>query len=113
MSAAECEVWDHVTLEERIYDQALWCQCGITSFIQLGQSCTQRGGRPIQWPQPAVPEGGRTERAFRGKVISLADDHVYTVTTEEFDQYQDYLMGQYYLGPRNGKPVTVSQNPAW
>lgn len=108
---SECEVWDHVTVEERTYDQAMWCQCGLTRLVQLGQQSSQGTGASVTWPQPTIPQGGRTEPSFSGKVTLVGDDYTYTVTTEDVNAYQDYLTGQYYIGIRKGKPVGVSKNP--
>jgi hypothetical protein len=108
---SECEVWDHVTESERIYDQKSWCQCDVTTFAQLGLQSEQGTGRAFHWPEPAVPAGGRTEESFSGQVTFLGDDYTYTVSTDDPAQYQDYLTGQYYIGVKNDTPVTVSKNP--
>jgi hypothetical protein len=108
---SECEVWDHVVESERIYDQKSWCQCDVTTFAQLGLQSEQGTGPALLWPQPAVPEGGRTEESFSGQVTFLGDDYTYTVTTDDPAQYQDYLTDRYYTGVKNDKPVTVRKNP--
>jgi hypothetical protein len=109
---SDCEVWDHVTVAERIYDQQRWCQCAVTSLAAIGQQSQQGTGTSVLWPQPAVPPGGSTERSFRGQVTFLGGDYTYTATTTDLAEYQAYLTGQYYIGLRDGKPVTVSQNPS-
>jgi hypothetical protein len=108
---AECEVWDHVVVEERVYDQKLWCQCEVATLIEIGQHSDQGTGMDVDWPNPLVPAGGRVERAFKGQVIFLGDDYSYTSTTDDLSKYQDYLTMQYYIGLRDGEPVTVSKNP--
>jgi hypothetical protein len=108
---AECEVWDHVTVYERVYDQNAWCQCDITTLVQVGQQTDSGSGANIVWVDPTVPAGGHTERAFQGRVTFLGDDYTFTTTTEDVGQYQDYLTGLTYLGIRDGKAVTVSKNP--
>lgn len=110
---AQCEVWDHVVVAERVYDQRLWCQCEVATVIEIGQQSEQGSGLDVRWPNPTVPAGGRVERAFKGQVIFQGDDYSYTTTTDDLSKYQDYLMGQYYLGLRDGKAVTVSKNPDW
>jgi hypothetical protein len=108
---SECEVWDHVTVTERVYEQKAWCQCDVTSLVQVGQQSEQGTGSDIRWPSPVVPAGGRTEQAFKGQVTFLAEDYTYTATTKDAAQYQSYLSDTYYIGLRDGKPVTVSNTP--
>jgi hypothetical protein len=108
---SECEVWDHVTVSERTYEQKPWCQCDVTALVQIGQQSDTGTGSDIRWPTPNVPAGGRTEQSFQGRVTFLGDDYTYTTTTYDLSQYQDYLTSPYYIGLRDGKPVTVSKNP--
>jgi hypothetical protein len=108
---SECEVWDHVTVYERIYEQAAWCQCDVTNLVQIGVQREEGTGGDVRWPQPRVPAGGRTERAFEGEVTFLGDDWGYTVTTEDVAQYQDYLSQEYYIGLKDGKPIKVRRRP--
>jgi len=108
---AQCEVWDHIVVEERVYDQKSWCQCDVTTLVEIGQQSDQGAGLDIRWPDANVPPGGRTERAFKGQVTFLGDDYTYTTTTDDLNQYQDYMLSQYYIGLRDDKPVMVSKNP--
>ena len=108
---SECEVWDHIVANERIYDQKSWCQCDVTTLVEIGQQTEQGTGLDIHWSDPNIPTGGRTQRSFKGQATFLGDDHTYTTTTDDLAQYQDYLMSTYYIGLRDGKPVTVSKNP--
>jgi hypothetical protein len=108
---AECEVWDHVVVQERVYDQKAWCQCDVTTLVEIGKQSEQGTGLNIVWPSPNVPVGGRTERTFQGQATFLGSDYTYTTTTDDLSRYQDYLTSQYYIGLRDGKPVTVSKNP--
>jgi hypothetical protein len=108
---SECEVWDHVTVSERKYEQKPWCQCDVTALVQIGQQSDTGTGSDIRWPNPAVPGGGRTEQSFQGRVTFLGDDYTYTATTDDLSQYQDYLTSPYYIGLKDGKPVTISKNP--
>jgi hypothetical protein len=108
---AECEVWDHVVVAERVYDQRSWCQCDVTTLVEMGQQSEQGSGSNVLWPNPNVPRGGSMERAFKGQVTFLGDDYTYTTTTDDLAQYQDYLTTQYFIGLNDGKPVTVSKNP--
>jgi hypothetical protein len=108
---SECEVWDHVTVTERIYDQGLWCQCDVTSFVELTQQSDQGTGTAVHWPELSLPAGGRMEESFSGQVTFLGSNHTYTVSTDDLDQYRDFLNSQYYIGLRNDRPVTVSKSP--
>jgi hypothetical protein len=108
---SQCEVWDHVVVQERVYDQKLWCLCDVTMLVQIGQQTEQGVGSNVLWPNPTVPAGGKTQSAFKGQVTFLGGDYSYTVTTDDLSQYQDFLSGPYYIGLKDGKPVTVSKNP--
>ncbi|HSJ54138.1 MAG TPA: hypothetical protein VLC52_10385 [Anaerolineae bacterium] len=107
---SECEVWDHVTVNERIYEQGNWCGCDVIAVVEVGQEVQQGEGTSVRWPNPVVLAGGRTERAFRGTVTFQGDDHTYTATTGDLATYQDYLTGEYYIGLADGKPIRVSKN---
>lgn len=108
---SECEVWDHVVVYERVYEQANWCGCDLITLVEVGQEVEQGSGASIRWPQPAVPAGGRSEQSFQATVTFLGDDYAYTTTTDDVATYQDYLTGQYYIGLDNGEPFRVSKNP--
>jgi hypothetical protein len=108
---AECEVWDHVVVTRREYRQANWCQCELTSLVQVDQQSRQGSGPDVHWPDLAVPQGGSGERAFRAQVTFQGDDYVYTTQTTDLEQYHDYMTGRYYIGLRDGKAVTVSKQP--
>jgi hypothetical protein len=108
---SECEVWDHVIVYERVYEQKAWCQCDVTTLVQVGQETDSGSGANVMWVDPSVPAGGRTERAFQGRVTFLGDDYTYTTTTQDLAQYQDYLAGPYYLGIRDDQAVSLRKNP--
>lgn len=108
---AECEVWDHVSVYERVYEQGNWCACDVITEVELGQEVQQGTGASILWPNPVVPTDGRTERAFEGMVTFQGDDHTYTTTTDDLSTYQEYLTSQYYIGLDDGEPIRVSKNP--
>jgi hypothetical protein len=108
---SDCEVWDHVTVYERVYEQAAWCQVRKTTMIQMGQQTQQGTGQTVRWAQVSMPEGGRTEQAFEGQVTFGGDDYTFTVTTTDPAKYQDYLVGGYYIGLDDGEPFTVRKNP--
>ena len=108
---AECEVWDHVTVYERVYEQDSWCACDVTTEVELGQEVQQGTGDSILWPNPAVPAGGRTERVFDGTVIFQGDGYTHTTTTDDLSTYMQYLTSQYYIGVDKGEAVKISKNP--
>lgn len=107
---AECEVWDHVVVKERVYDQAPWCECDVTTLVEIGRETEQGSGPDVRWASPAVPQGGRTDRSFVGQVVFLGDDYEYTTRTEDVEEYQGYFIGRTYLGLKDGKVVTVSKD---
>jgi hypothetical protein len=107
---SQCEVWDRVTVSERVY--GLRCQCEVIVEARLGQQAAQGEGATVNWPQPVLPGGGRTQQAFAGRVTFVGADHTITVTTNDLGQYTGYLTDQYYIGlNRKGDPVSVSRNP--
>jgi hypothetical protein len=108
---SECEVWDQVTVAERIYEQEPWCQCEITSIVPLGQASEQGVGAGIVWPSSRAPAKGRTEQEFSGQVTFVSEDYRYTVTTTDPDEYERLLAGQYYIGVKRDRPMGISDNP--
>jgi len=108
---AECEVWDHIVVKERIYDQKSWCQCDMTTLVQIGSQSEQGTGLDVVWPSPDVPAGGHTEQAFKGQVTFVGDDHTFTTTTDNLNKYEDYMTSQYYIGLNDGRPIEISKNP--
>jgi hypothetical protein len=105
---SQCQVWDQVTVVERVYEQAPWCQCEVTALAPLGQMSDQGAGTAVRWLESSAPSGGRTEESFSGQVTFVADDYGFTVTTEDPQEYEQLLTGQYYIGLKNGKPVEIS-----
>jgi hypothetical protein len=108
---AECEVWDAVTVYERVYEQESWCRCAVTTLVQAGQQSEQGSGLEIRWPEPAVPAGGNTQQSFQGQVTFWGDDYSYTTRTDAPGRYQDLMTSQYYIGLSDGEPVAISKNP--
>ena len=98
-------------ITERVYDQKSWCQCEVTTLVEIGQQLEQGTGLDVYWANPVVPSGGQTQRAFKGRVTFLGDDYTYSLSTDDVSRYQDYLTSQYYIGLKDNKPVSVSKNP--
>ena len=108
---AECEVWDAVTVYERVYEQEPWCQCAVTTLVRASQQSEQGSGRDVRWPEPAVPAGGDAEQSFQGQVTFWGEDYSYTTRTDDPSRYQVLMTNQYYIGLSDGEPVTISTNP--
>jgi hypothetical protein len=108
---SECEVWDHVTVYERVYERGNWCGCDLIAIVEVGEETRQGTGASVRWANPAAPAGGRSERAFQGTVTFQGDDYTYTTTTTDLAVYRDYVTSHYYIGTANGKAVRVSKNP--
>jgi hypothetical protein len=108
---SECEVWDHVTVTRKEYEQGSWCQCETTTQVQIGQQAEQGAGLEVTWPQPIVPQGGRADQSFAGQVVFRGDDYSITVSSKDLAEYQRYLTVQYYIGVRDGKAIQISPNP--
>ena len=47
---ADCEVWDHVTVYERVYEQESWCACDVVTEVELGQQVQQGLGDRFHAP---------------------------------------------------------------
>lgn len=108
---SECEVWNQVTVTERVYEQQPWCQCAVTSIVPLGQVSEQGAGSGIVWPASRAPSDGRTEQEFSGQVTFVGEDYRYTVTTADPNEYERLLTGQYYIGVKGDRPVGISDTP--
>ncbi len=108
---SDCEVWDHVTIYERVYEEKPWCECDVATLVEMGVESRQGSELNVRWPNPRVPAGGSAERAFEGTVTFLGGDYTYTLTTDKLDSYQSYLTDQYYIGLQEGNPIMVRRNP--
>ena len=108
---SECEVWDHVTVTRKEYEEQAWCQCATTTLVKLGEQIEQGAGLEVYWPQPSVPQGGRADQSFAGQVVFRGDDYSITVSSKDLAEYRRYLTVQYYIGVRDGKAIQISPNP--
>ena len=107
---AECEVWDHVVVKERVYGEEEYCQTENVGSMEVQDTLTQRGvGTAVEWQEAALPMDGRLEREFEGTVIFRADGAERTVRTTDMDEYIRYLTVSYYLGlDESGKVVELT-----
>jgi hypothetical protein len=108
---SECEIWDHVTVTRKEYEERSWCQCETTTLVKIGEQSEQGSGLEVRWPQPSVPRGGRADQSFAGQVVFRGDDYSITVSSKNLAEYQRYLTGQYYIGVRDGQAMQISPNP--
>jgi hypothetical protein len=107
---SECEVWDHVVVKERVYEEGEYCQTEMVGSLAVQDTLTQRGtGASVGWPQAGVPANGELEREFDGVVTFRADSTQHHVTVHDVDEYVRYLTVPHYLGlDENGKVVAVT-----
>ncbi len=110
---AECEVWDHVVVKERVYQQAEYCRTRNLGTFEVQDTFTSRGdGSVVEWPNPALAEDGKLERAFEGTVVFRADGVRHTVKTDDEDKYVRYLTVPHYLGlDEDGDVVRLTTQP--
>jgi hypothetical protein len=107
----DCEVWNDYTVYQRVYDQAMWCPCEVTTLVTIGRLSSEGSGGEVAWPLADVPAGGRSEGSFAGSVTFTGGDYTFTATTQDQAQYLDWLTGPYYLGVAGGRAVQLTKNP--
>lgn len=96
---SECEVWDHVVVKERIYEEGEYCRTENLDTLAIQDTLTDRGtGTAIAWPAAIAPAGGDLEQAFEGTVVFRAEGVRRTVEVTDVDTYLRYLTTPYYLG---------------
>jgi hypothetical protein len=107
---SECEVWDHVVVKERVYEEDEYCQTETVGSLAVQDTLTQRGtGAGVGWPQASVPANGELEREFDGVVIFRADSTQHRVTVHDVDKYVHYLTVPHYLGlDEEGRVIAVT-----
>ena len=107
---SECEVWDHVVVKERVYEEDEYCQTETVGSLAVQDTLTQRGaGVNVEWPPAAAPAGGELAREFDGVVIFRADSTEHRVTVRDVDKYIRYLTVPHYLGvDERGRVIAVT-----
>jgi hypothetical protein len=107
---SECEVWEHVVVKERIYEDEEYCQTEVVDSLAVKDTLTESGsGADVAWPNAQPPAGGELEREFDGTVIFRADGVEHTVHTDDEGTYVRYVTVPHYLGlDKNGKVVSVT-----
>jgi len=96
---SECEVWDHVVVNERVGEQDEYCQIESLGAMIVQDTLTQRGvGASVEWPGAIPPAGGSLERDFEGTVTFRANGTKHTVKVTDVDKYVRYLTIPFYLG---------------
>jgi len=106
---SECEVWDHVVVKERVYEEEEYCQTETVQGMAVVDTITDEGlGSSVNWPTALRPEGGEVQSSFEGEVVFRADGTTYAVTVTDPDAYVRYLTVPYYLGLNDeGRVVRV------
>lgn len=95
---SKCEVWDHVVVTERVYEEDEYCRTENQGAMAVQDTLTRQGvGAGVEWPGAAAPAGGKLERAFGGTVVFRADGTTYTVQVTDADAYIRYLTVPHYL----------------
>ena len=107
---SECEVWDHVVVTERVYEQGEYCQTeSVAGLIVLDTMTDQGSGSGVDWPAAARPEGGELQSKFEGVIIFRADGLEHRVTVTDPDAYARYLTVPHYLGlDEDGNVVRIT-----
>jgi hypothetical protein len=107
---SECEVWEHVVVKERIYENEDYCQTEIAGTFAVKDTLTENGtGANVSWPSAQAPADGRLEREFKGTIVFRADNVEHTVHTDDESAYVHYVTVPHYLGlDKDGKVVSVT-----
>jgi hypothetical protein len=107
---SECEVWDHVVVKERVYEQEEYCQTETAGDLAVQDTLTQRGvGVDVAWPQAVAPAGGELAREFDGVVVFQADSTQHRMSVRDVDEYIRYLTVPHYLGlDEQGRVIAVT-----
>lgn len=107
---SECEVWEHVVVKQRVYEDDEYCQTEVVDSLAVKDTLTENGaGANVSWPSAQTPADGRLEREFKGTVVFRADSVEHTVRTDDEEAYVHYLTVPHYLGlDKDGKVVSVT-----
>jgi hypothetical protein len=107
---SECEVWEHVVVKQRVYEDEEYCQTEVVDTLVVKDTLTESGvGADVIWPKAQPSADGKLERAFDGTVVFRADGVEHTVHTDDESAYVRYVTVPYYLGlDKNGKVVSVT-----
>jgi hypothetical protein len=110
---SECEVWENVVVEQRIYENEEYCQIETVDSWAVESTFTESGtGAELDWPSIQSSADGKLEREFEGTVLFRADGIEHTVRTDDESAYVRYLTVPHYLGlDKNGKVVQVTDKP--
>jgi hypothetical protein len=96
---SECEVWDHVVVTEKVYEQEEFCRAEIVGPLIAQDTLTRRGtGDAVAWASAAAPAAGELQRAFTGTVRFEADGVTHEVQVHDADAYARYMTVRHYLG---------------
>ena len=107
---SECQIWDHVIVKQRIYEEDEFCQTETVGSLTVQDTLTQQGvGANIHWPNAVPPEDGKVDQEFEGVVIFRADGTVHRVKVNDPNAYIRYLTIPHYLGVNEeGKVISLT-----
>jgi hypothetical protein len=110
---SECEVWENVVVEQRIYENEEYCQTETVDSWVVESTFTEDGtGAEVDWPSMQAFADGKEEREFEGTILFRADGIEHTVRTDDESAYVRYVTIPHYLGlDKNGKVVRVTDKP--
>jgi hypothetical protein len=107
---SECEVWDHVVVTEKVYEQEEFCQTQTVQGLTVLNTLTEQGsGYGVDWPAAVTPQGGELQSQFKGTVVFQAEGTEHSITVTDPDAYVRYLTVPQYLGlDEDGQVVRVT-----
>lgn len=110
---SECEVWENVVVEQRVYENEEYCQTETVDSWAVESTVTENGtGAEVDWPSTQASADGKEEREFEGTILFRADGIEHTVRTDDESAYVRYVTIPHYLGlDKNGKVVRVTDKP--
>jgi hypothetical protein len=107
---SECEIWDHVIVTEKVYEQDEFCVTENVEGLVVLDTLTAEGlGTGVDWPPADRPDGGELQSQFKGVIVFLADGVEHTISVTDPNAYARYLTVPHFLGlDEDGNVVRVT-----